>query len=188
MPRVVTTPRRFALTGFLSLALAVTASAYGPHNIPATSQIRAGDEVVLHQPLDAVAGSRIYLQHGKVVNGNAFQHREPFCYFHVYRDSAIINTAFRVTEDRFSITRTGRSIEYSMDSTPGYLLAAGGFFTQEASAQNMMIRFALDSPAQPDVRWLKCGIFAVPGERNYLAMEEVLETLGDLVTLNPGPK
>ena len=170
----------------LWLLCSLPAAGYGPFTTPATRYIHAGDTVVLNRDLDAGAGSRIYLQHGKVVAKAEFRHREPYCYFHVYRDSAVISTPFSVSADRFSITGTGRSIEYSYDVTPGYTLAGLGFLTQDASEQFLMIRFALDSPSQPQVRWLKCGVFAVPNERNYLGIDEVRGALGDLVALEPG--
>ena len=173
------------LITILALAFALPASGYGPHTIPATKYVRPGDHVILNQDIVVGGGSRIYIQHGKTADNKSLQHREPYCYFHVYRDSSLVATPLSVAADRFQINKTGRGVEYSMDATPGYLMAGFGFFNQDASAQNLMIRFALSSESQPEVRWLKCGVFAVLNERNFLTIEEIREVLGDLVTLEP---
>lgn len=174
------------LTLTLFLATAPPAQGYGPFLTPATSVLRAGDDVVLNRTVSAPAGARVYLQHGQVVKRGALRHRTPYCYFFLYRDNAIIDTAFELAPDRFEVTALSSGVEYGSNGIPPVLHAAFPFTTQEASAENMITRIRLRSPNQPEVMSLKCGVFAVPNERNHLSLEEIREALGDVVTLTTG--
>ncbi len=177
--------RPFTRLGALTLLLGMysSSSAYGPFLAPATGVIQTGDTVELNQPVSSTSGARLYLQKGQVVARGGLRHREPYCYFFLRRDSAVIETGFDLTPGQFEITGLWSGVEYGMQHEPSILFARFPFNTQDASAENMTIRLELSSPDQPEVMSLKCGVFAVPNERNHLSLGEIEQALGDIVTL-----
>lgn len=168
------------------MLIPLTAFGFGSGPSPATRHIHPGDEVVLHRSIGAASGARVYLQHGRVVAGNQLKHRQPYCYFHVYRDPAVIDTGFTIHPDRFAVKATGSRIEYSGVPLPNVRYAMSSMDWHDYSAEYMITTIRLGSASQPLVRELKCGIFAVPFERGYISLEEIRQTLGNLVALESG--
>ena len=41
----------------------------------------------------------------------------------------------------------------------------------------------LESPAQPEIIELRCSIFTIPYLNNYLTLDEIINTLGEVATL-----
>ncbi len=175
--------RRVAMTLMLAPLAAI---AFGPAASPATRHIHPGDEVVLHHSVQAAAGARVYLQHGKVVTGAGLAHRNPYCYFHVFRDPAVIDSGFTIHPDQFAVKGLRSRIEYSGVLLPNVRYAMSSLPIQDYSAEYMMTTVRLVSAGQPRVRELKCGIFAVPFERGYITLEEIQDALGGVVTLRLG--
>ncbi|MXY64852.1 MAG: hypothetical protein F4206_01550 [Gammaproteobacteria bacterium] len=159
------------------------AGAFGSIATPAARQIHLGDEVELHHAVRAAAGARVYLQHGRVVAGADRAHREPYCYFHVFRDPQVIDSGFMIHPDLFTVKGLTSRIEYSGALLPNVRYAMSSLSFQDYSAEYMMTTVRLESASQPRVRELKCGIFAVPFERSYLTLEEIRNVLGNIVTL-----
>ncbi len=154
---------------------------------PATPYVSAGDVVVLNQAIvETTGGERAYLQHGQSMPRKAVYQRDPFCYFHVYRDQSVLDTELHVSPDRFRISTISTGVELSELPARVQLAFFGEYITQEASAENLMIRMALVSDTQPAVRWLKCGIFAVRNERGYLSSSEIQEVFGNLLSFEAG--
>ena len=164
----------------------MTAIAFGPVASPAARHIHPGDGVVLNQAVRAAAGARIYLQHGRVVTGAGVAHREPYCYFHVYRDPSVIDSGFTIHPDLFAVKGLRSRIEYSQVPLPNVRYAMSDLFFQDYSAEYMITTVRLESAGQPRVRELKCGFFAVPFERSYITLEEIRGALGSIATLKLG--
>lgn len=164
-----------------------TAVAYGPHHTPASAYIGQGDRVVLNQELSVPAGSKVYLQNGEVMRRAGVKQSKPYCYFHLYRAQALLDTPATVSVGSFSIGSTQNRLEYvqrgaELLRVAGSIVTAG-FVTQDASEQTMVTRITLHSETQPEVMHLNCAIWAVPNERNHPSLEEIRQALGELVTL-----
>ncbi len=180
-PRGRSLSLRYRLGVILILLAPGSLSAFGFGTSTASRSIGPGDEVVLNQSIQVKSGARIYLQFGQVSTRAALQHREPFCYFFAYRDPSVIDTGLTIHPDRFTVTRVHRRIEYSQGRRDFVQYATTRLM--DDSAENLMTRIQMTSKAQLHIRELKCGIFAVPLERNYLSLAEIQATLGDLVSL-----
>ena len=178
--------RHISLISSVCLALGVVFMtnvwAYGPFKTPATAYIKKGDRIVLNQDISTRTGSKIFIQFGEVIAGSEIKHAKPFCYFHLYRDSSIIDTEASLVADNFEIKKTTNHYEAALRAEKPVQVAVLGFITQDASQRTIITRFKLESPQQPEVIGLNCGIWAVPNERNHLSIEEMRSALGDVVT------
>jgi hypothetical protein len=168
---------------FGAALFAANAWSYGQFRTPATAYIKIGDSVILNQEISVRSGARIYLQFGEAMMRSEVEEAKPFCYFHLYRDPSVIDTAASLKAGDFKISKTVNHYDMGFMHEQPLQLAFNGFITQDASQRIIITRFTLESTEQPEVIGLNCGIWAVPNERNHLAIEEIRTALGDLVAL-----
>ena len=177
----------FNFTAVISLVLIPFAAvnAYGPHHVPASRYIHAGDSVSLNQPIAVNGGAKIYVQNGIVLPSRELNWAHPYCYFHLYRDPAVVTTPADLIADDFEIiSRITRYDFVSLDQ-PGPIFATFGVSRNEsASEMTIVTKLKLRSAKQPEVIALNCGIWAVPNERSHLSLQEIKGALGEIVTLN----
>ena len=163
------------------------AGAYGPYHTPASVFISDGDQVVVNQNVSVPSGSKVYFQNGETMRRAGVKQSKPYCYFHLYRAQALLDSPATVSADTFDIDSAYNRLEYvQLDSAPLQVaerLVTAGFITQDASEQTMVTRIKLRSATQPEVMHLNCAVWAVPNERNHPSLEEVRLALGNLVTL-----
>jgi len=172
------------ITAIAAFAAPASTLAFGSYGKSASSYISSGDTVVLNQPIEIGAGSRIYIQAGKAKPRRDVHESEPYCYFSLYRSSAVITTPVAVDPDNFSVSGTSDYFEFVQLNGEPYQIAQSGFPSRGASEKTLITRIKISSANQPQVVGLHCGIWAVASERDHVSLKEVQNTLGDLVTLN----
>jgi len=173
-----------ALITAAAFSIPAVAVAFGPYGQSASSSFSSGDTVVLNQPIEIGAGSRIYIQGGKAKPRRNVHESEPYCYFSLYRSSAVVATPVSIDPDDFNVSGTSDYFEFVQLNAEPYQIAQSGFSSRGASEKTLITRIKISSASQPQVVGLHCGIWAVANERDHVSLKEVKATLGDLVTLN----
>ncbi len=172
------------VTAVATITIPAAALAFSPYGKSASSAFNSGDTVVLNQPVEIGAGSRIYIQGGKAKPRRDVHESEPYCYFSLYRSSAVVGTPVSIDPDDFNVSGTSDYFELVQLNAEPYQIAQSGFSSRGASEKTLITRIKISSASQPQVVGLHCGIWAVANERDHVSLEEVKNTLGDLVTLN----
>jgi hypothetical protein len=151
------------------------------------SRIPPGSHLVLHRAVALPAGhARVFMQNGQVVAKTKLDIYQPHCNFevrNVSRGTATIEpddfVVTAVTEDETEVVHGRASQHYA---ALGNTVAMGGDVTPMMVTR--FIRHALESGHQPEVMRLTChGGFAEPWQAAYPSIDQIRQSLGDLVTL-----
>lgn len=156
-----------------------------PHSKPA-----AGAIVQLNQTLTFQRGSsRSYIQHGLAQNFNGIDEREPWCQFYRYEPAAALKTMRTIGPDSFTITGSSQRMELVeiQPARPVVLLASTIFLPSmkdnDPNAVTLATIMQIKSAKQPEVVELKCAVFDDPYRYNYVSVNKIRQTLGQVVTL-----
>jgi len=147
-----------------------------------------GTVVVLNQPLDFTVGSsRSYIQHGVATGQGRVNIREPYCLFYLYESSGAMQNVRSIQPDRFIVTRSSQGAEFAAIQ-PSIEIAVYVPFGDVAdgggpSAQTLATNLRLQSETQPQVHELKCSVFGEPFYYGFVSINQMKQTLGDVVTL-----
>lgn len=144
---------------------------------------KPGSTVEVRQTLSADGGARISLQYGKAVSPGDLYKLDPYCQFHVLRPGDELNEPLRIEPDTFTVEETYRRKDVVKLDGMQYAFAAGEDFDPSPSQRTMATYMELSSDAQPDVYQLVCQRWADPYDHNHVSINEMRESLGDLVLL-----
>ena len=147
----------------------------------------AGSSIELHQTLEFQVGySRSFIQFGKAINFEQLRVRYPHCLFYRYEPPEALQTLREVQPDRFVITDAWVSTDLAAGLpvfSGSMIKTLGGFDGDGPSSQTLTTTMRLESPAQPEIIELRCSIFTIPYLNNYLTLDEIINTLGEVATL-----
>ena len=147
-----------------------------------------GTTVVLNQALNfSIGSSRSYIQHGVAQGRGKVNIREPYCMFYLYEPASALQMERSIQSDRFTVTRSGQGAEFA-SIKPIVQAAAYVPFGNVAdgggpSAQTLTTKSRLQSEAQPQVRELICAVFGEPFYYGFVSVNQIIETLGGVATL-----
>lgn len=151
------------------------------------SRIAVGSHLILHQTLTLTAGhARVFMQHGQVVAKTKLDAYQPHCNFEVRSVSRGASTiepddfvVTALTEDQEEVVQGPQSQQYA---ALGNMVVMGGDATLVMVTR--FIRHQLESSHQPEVMRLTChGGFSEPWQVAYPSIDEIRQSLGELVTL-----
>ena len=154
------------------------------------AKIPVGSSVVVHQPLSVVAGkSHVYFQHGKVLS--RIEHTyDPYCYFSMKRPRAEMKSPTSILPATFTVKKQFRRKEQTARLetmlASSVTIGVGSHWwlaLNEGGPQNLNHHLRLAPSDQPQVTALVCGIYAEPQERTTPSLAEMIEALGEFVTI-----
>ena len=183
------------LDRFLTVGLAITLifgspallAGYRFQNGLRDNQFNSAAGITLNQDIHANRGARVYIQNGEVV-GKPYEY-EPYCYFWLYRSSNDLALPVDIQAATFQVGKIRsllQDVRLQPSTTGNIRLAAiyGGFMGNSDSSQfTFATEISLSDPAQPSVFKLVCAIWADPVDRRFLNLDEIIQTLGELVTI-----
>ncbi|MDH3377847.1 MAG: hypothetical protein OEQ39_12940 [Gammaproteobacteria bacterium] len=170
----------FLLTGCQSI------TAPDSNNSPWYVTPQVGSYIELHQELTAPRGKRIYIQYGEARPKRDINEREPYCQFYVDRRGAEMREPLVIAKDRFMIERVFRKTDITGLVRVRYASSDDGMdFDGSPSEQTMSTYMEIFSDRQPQVTRLICSRWADPYFDNHVRINEIRESLGNLVKLVP---
>lgn len=145
---------------------------------------RPGSTVEVTQALTAPSGARLNIQNGEVLPWRKVVERRPYCQFRVLRPSVRLDEPFQIDAGTFTVKRVYRQKDFVGLAGRQYAFGDGDEdFENAPSERTMATYFELSSDAQPDVYQLVCARWDDPYGYNHLSLEEMRQTLGDLVRI-----
>lgn len=145
---------------------------YPPYKIP------VGSVLVLNQAITIPAGhTRAIIQHGKVVTRKQSDQYYPYCEFEVL---TLKDTDQVVNPDRFIVHKFSRQRDTSSQTVMFASLSMFGF-DPPLIAYNTILY--LSSQKQPDVYRISCMYWTDDSLDNFLTVNQLKKTLGNLFTL-----
>ncbi len=141
-----------------------------------------GSVVILNQPLQfRVGSSRSYVQYGVAQTGGV-NNREPYCMFYLYEPSEALKQERTIQPDQFTVIKSFRAAEFAsvkpVVQAAVILPSANG-----PSARTLTTTLRLKSELQPQVHDLKCSVFGEANLYDFVSINQIIETLGDVATL-----
>ena len=141
-----------------------------------------GSVVVLNQPLQfRVGSSRSYVQFGVAQTGGV-NIREPYCMFYLYEPSEALKQERTIQPDQFTVIKSFQASEFA-SVKPVVQAAVIRRSGDGPSAQTLATTLRLKSELQPQVRDLKCSVFGEANLYDFVSINQIIETLGDVATL-----
>jgi len=121
--------------------------------------------------------SRAYIQNGKAKVFKEVDDRAPWCQF----------TERTAVPDSFTVTKSSQRMEL-VSAKPFPVLAANVIIPSmlESDGQNAVTLstiMKIKSDKQPEIAEFKCAVFNDPFVENFVSVDEILKTLGNVVTL-----
>lgn len=145
---------------------------------------RPGSTVEVMQTLTAPSGARLNIQNGEVVPWRKVVERRPYCQFRLLRPSGQMDESFQVDAGTFTVKRVYRQKDFVGLQPRQYAFGDGDEdFENTPSERTMATYFELASDSQPEVYQLVCARWDDPYDYNHLSLEEMRQTLGDLVRI-----
>ena len=154
-----------------------------------------GTVVELKQSLTFVPGSsRTYIQDGVASNNyRGINHYRPWCQFYLYESKDEMKHTRTIEPDKFTVVKASQGIKY-VQTAPITVAAIGVGFGFGASnlyavddigAQTLATTMILTSETQPQVRELVCSTTDDARRDNFVSINKIKATLGDIATLHP---
>lgn len=143
----------------------------------------SGSRLLLKQELTIPAHSAgVLLQGGRVVSGKEVNQYHPHCRLEV---NDVRETTQFVAADEFLVRRAHQ--EDQMVATPALMKA--GLRKAGATPSFHIFRtiLKLESPRQPQVRWLTCQQWSEPGIGRHVTIREIRQALGEIISLQLPP-
>ena len=159
----------------VALIVTVVISGCASIGVP-TRMLPAGSQVQVTQELNAVSGSRVTMQYGRVMPREEISWQDPHCQFYLYRTSEEMRDPVVVQPGTFTVKRT-----YQRQAYDGVQLASTEFAGDPTRYPTTIIE--LSSDQQPEVRDLRCAIWGTTAIEGYLTLDRMQAALGDLVKL-----
>lgn len=162
-----------------------------PWSVPAK-----GTVVELTQALTFSPGSsRVYIQDGIVSNRSGITEYRPWCQFYLYESQDDMKHSRSIEPDRFTVTRSSQNVGL-VEAAPLELAAVGigvgaGYGTSymyardDAGPQPLTTTMRLSSDKQPQVHELICSVSDDMRRANFVSINKIKATLGDIAILHP---
>lgn len=150
-----------------------------------------GTIVELKQALTFSPGSsRIYIQDGVVSRRRGVDDYRPWCQFYLYESQEDMKHPRTIEPDRFTVTRSSQRVDFvqaqaitvaavGIGAGSPYISARG-----EIGAQTLATTMRLSSEKQPQVHELKCATTDDARRDNYVSVNKIQATLGEIATLH----
>lgn len=159
-----------------------------PWRVPAIGTI-----VELKQPLTFSPGSsRIYIQDGQVSTRRGVDDYRPWCQFYLYESKEDMKHTRTIEPDTFTVIKSSQNVEY-VQLQPLTVAAIGigvgmgssyMFDRDDAGPQTLATKMRLTSSRQPQVRELICATSDDMRRDNFVSVNKIKATLGDIATLS----
>lgn len=148
-----------------------------PHRVPPK-----GSVVILNQPLHfRVGSSRSFVQYG-VAQAGGVNSRNPYCMFYLYEPSEALKQERTIQPDQFTVIKSFQATSFA--SVKPIVQAAVILPSADGpSAQTLTTTLRLKSELQPQVHDLKCSVFGEANLYEFVSINEIIQTLGDVATL-----
>jgi hypothetical protein len=162
-------------------------ASYRFHNGLRDNQFNATAGITLNKDIHASRGARVYIQKGEVVSKP--RESDPYCYFWLYRSSNDLALPVDIQAATFQVGKIRslrQNVRLQPPTTDVIQLAAifSGFMGNGGTSHfTFATEIGLSDPAQPAVFKLVCAIWADPVDRRFLNLDEIIQTLGELVTI-----
>ncbi len=146
-----------------------------------------GTIIQLNQALTFYPGSsRTYVQNGLAKQFNDIDERSPWCQFYRYEPPAALETMRTVEPDSFRVTSSTQSVEIvaipavaSFAST----IILPDMFERNVNERTLSTVMKIESTRQPEIVEFKCAVFNEPFQYNFVSVTQIMQTVGDVVTL-----
>ncbi len=155
-----------------------------PWRVPAK-----GTVIELKQPLTFSPGSsRIYIQDGVISSRRGVDDYRPWCQFYLYESKEDMKHARTIQPDQFTVVRASQNVKY-VQFKPVDVAAVGigspyMFAQGEVGAQTLATTMKLTSSKQPQVQELICATSDDARRQNFVSVNKIQATLGDIAELH----
>jgi len=144
--------------------------------------------------------SRVYIQDGELFTTiKDVEKYAPWCALEVHRGGSEFEQSFSVQSGRFDVVKSWKGIDYASLSNTQRMVAGTAGVKDDSSRDSGLIwvnpidedrpmetlatYMTLNSPDQPAVKVLVCGVFADSVVYNHLRLHQIRATLGDVMSL-----
>ena len=173
------------ITGCQSTSVFYESPYDNPHVLPPP-----GTVVELHSSLQFAANnSRSTIQNGQKIGTGRFSRFDPWCQFYLYEPKEAMASPRSIEPDRFTVTKSFQNVDFAL-SEPLQVARVGvgigvPFYgrNDDVGSRTMKTTMRLRSEKQPHVHELRCGQDDDPYLQNYVTINEMIKTLGDIATL-----
>jgi len=151
------------------------------------SVIPIGSILSLNKKLRIPPGKTgVYIQAGQVMERTALNEYLPNCRFEV---NSLNNSEFTiVNEDEFEVYKLMYESELVSSDTVMYAALNKVAYGVSAMADIRTTEFYLRSEKQPDVSRLRCGHWEDPTDAFHLTYDQVIQALGEIITVKLAPQ
>lgn len=153
-----------------------------PYDSP-QSTISTGSMIELLQPLDFLPGySRTFIQSGQPQTYSEVDQRLPYCQFYRYEPPSAVQTLRSIQPDLFKVTASSQTMEIG---TTGVSIFASIGYSGRRDRDDYLLSsvMKLSSDLQPEIVELKCAVLDESDHWNFLSVNQIKATLGELVTI-----
>ena len=179
------------LAYFLFIVLAGCQTPYeNAHDNP-RSKPAVGTVLDLHQHILFSRGwSRSYVQHGKAYTFRSINLYEPWCRFYLNEPRKAMKQRRVIDPDQFAVIRSFQRMDTGLYALAEPIQVAANSFMFSGNEdggdfgpKSMMTIMKLQSTKQPQLVELKCAVYADPVLSNFISVNDIQKTLGDIATL-----
>jgi hypothetical protein len=124
--------------------------------------------------------SRSFIQYGKAVSSKQIEQREPYCLFYRYESPEEMHRVRTLNPGNFTIQSSHREL-----GTLPLPILNPIVFGDSLREDTLATVFKIHSPHQPEITQLRCEIFTEPLFQNHLNLQQIKQTLGDIVLVAP---
>jgi len=145
-----------------------------------------GSVIELNQALEFSPGSsRSNIQGGEALGSSGKYNRfQPWCQFYLYESREAMKKPRTIEPDTFTVIGARQEIDYTL-SRPVDVASLGiGGFGEGADVRPLTTIIRLKSDKQPQVHELRCSKTDDPQQLNFLSVDMIRTTLGDIATLH----
>ena len=155
-----------------------------PYDSP-QSTIPTGSMIELLQTLDFVPGfSRAFIQSGQPRTYAEVDQRLPYCQFYRYEPPSALQTLRILQPDLFKVITSSQTME--LGTTGVSIFASIGSNSRRNRDKDDYLLSSvlkLSSDLQPEIVELKCAVLDESDHWNFLSVNQIKATLGELVTI-----
>lgn len=161
-----------------------------PRNVLPSGTVIELNQALIFSPNN----SRSNIQNGVAIGKSRYDRFRPMCQFYLYESKDAMKKIRTIEPDHFTVVKSGQSMDYTLAEplevafvsigVGGGPLYFGGPFDDDAGTRTMKTTMKLHSDKQPQVHELRCVMDDDPYLRNFVTINQMIETLGDVVTLH----
>ena len=177
------------LTGCQSSSISYETPSDNPFNL-----LPPGTVIELNQTLTFSPGnSRSNIQNGKAIGQGRYDRFQPMCQFYLYESKEAMKVSRSIEPDSFTVIKSSQNIDYVLAEPIEVAFVSIGFggpryrhdpFDDDIGTRTMKTTMRLRSEKQPQVHELRCNRDDDPYLRNFVTINEMIKTLGEVATLH----